>query len=225
MIPRAGFACPGRLLWLGGLAVVLASPPAAAIEVACAPDTVGLDSSIWNTGRGTFLGRALGQTFLAADTLITRITVWRPPNIVDSGGAHLFVTAVNATLTPPRPDTGKILLDGPTVVVPDSDPPGQLIRVDFILEPPLAVPQPGFYAFFVQRAGCNIGETRLTASENDPYPHGSYWITGRALTACVLAPVDTGEGFTDLVFEIEFCKTSVTPVRPRSWGELKLLYR
>ena len=211
-----------RLLCLGGLVTYWAGPPARAQGTGCTADTVGLDPSLWNTGRGTFFGRALGQTFFAPDTIITRITVWRPPNIIDVVGAHLFVTTVDSTQ---RPVTQEILQDGPTIVVRDSDPPGQLIRMDFPIEPPLALPRPGLYAFFVQRENCDAGETRLVASTSDPYPNGIYWITGRALTTCVLRTVDGGEDYTDLIFEIEFCDTNTTPVRSRTWGDVKLIYR
>jgi hypothetical protein len=186
-------------------------------------DTVGLDPSIWNTGRGTFFGRALGQTFLAVDTVITRITVWRPPNIIDVVGAHLIVTTVDPNQ---RPVTQEVLLDGPTVRVRDSDPPGQLIRLDFVIEPPLVLPRPGLYAFFLQREDCDSGETRLVASTSNPYPYGIYWLTGRTIfLPCGLRSVDGGEDYTDLIFEIEYCKPDVTAVRARSWGELKMLYR
>jgi hypothetical protein len=212
-----------HIMLVGGLAVPTASPAGLPAASACFPDTVGLDSSLWNTGRGTFFGRALGQTFLAPDTVITRITVWRPPNIIDVVGAHLFVTTVDANQ---RPVAQGILLDGPTVIVRDSDPPGQLVRVDFVIDPPLTLPAPGLYAFFIQRQDCDIGETRLAASTNNPYAHGIYWLTGRTVfLPCLLANVTGGEDYTDLIFEIEFCNTRETPVRERTWGELKLLYR
>src|SRR5206468_3633513 len=98
--------------------------------VTCVRDTAGVDTTGWNSGRGTFLGRALGQTFLAVDTIITRITVWRPPNQINSVGTHLFVTTVDTTQVPPYPVTQGIIQDGPTVFVRDSDPPGHLIRMD-----------------------------------------------------------------------------------------------
>ena len=227
MIRRAAVLLgAAQLLWLGGLATCLASPPVHLAGTGCVADTIGLDPSIWTTGRGTFLGRALGQTFLAVDTVITRITVWRPPNIIDVVGAHLFVTTVDTTRVPPRPVTQGILQDGPTVTIRDSDPPGQLIRMDFVIEPPLKLPRPGLYAFFIQREGCDAGETRLIASDANPYPYGIYWITGRVISPpCALAPVDGGEDYTDLIFQIEFCDTHATPVRARTWGEVKQLYR
>src|SRR5437870_5210767 len=130
---------------VGGPAAPLASPPGRPAGTACIADTVGLEPSIWNTSRGTFLGKALGQTFLALDTVIARITVWRPPNNINAVGTHLFVTTVDPAQQPPRPVTQGILQDGPTVFIRDSDPPGQLIRMDFIIEPPLALPRPGLY--------------------------------------------------------------------------------
>jgi hypothetical protein len=216
------FATP--LCWLGGSATSVAGLLAHRTSAGCALDSLGLDPSLWNTGRGTFFGRALGQTFLAKDTVITRITVWRPPDQINAVGTHLFVTTVDTSQVPPRPVTQGILQDGPSVFVRDSDPPGQLIRMDFVLDPPLALPGPGIYAFFLQRDACDVGETRLIASTNDPYPHGLYWITGRTFE-CGLRSVDGGEDFTDLIFEIEFCRTDVTPVRTRTWGELKVMYR
>lgn len=77
----------------------------------------------------------------------------------------------------------------------------------------------------IQREGCSIGETSLIAGKNNPYPYRTYWLTGRALTECAIAPVEGGEELTDLIFEIEFCKKNVTPARARTWGDIKLLDR
>ena len=216
----------GTLLWLGGPAASVAGLPVHEGWAGCSHDTVGLDPSTWNTSRGTFFGRALGQTFLALDTLITRITVWRPPNQINAVGTRLFVTTVDTARMPPRPVTNAILQDGPTVFVRDSDTPGQLIRMDYVIDPPLVLPRPSLYAFFLQREGCDAGETIITADGTNPYPHGIYWLTGRTIfLPCGLRSVDGGSDNTDLIFEIEFCKPDVTAVRARSWGELKLLYK
>jgi len=218
------------ILWrvlasLLGVARMSACEPAAA-QVTCVPDTVGLGLSWANSSRATFLGKALGQTFLAPDTVITRITVWRWRNDIDAVGTRLFVTEVDTSRTPPRPNTGAILLNGPIVFVRDSDPPGDFLEMSFALDPPLALPRPGIYAFFLQREGCDGGETVIAANALNPYPHGSYWITGRITAlSCALRAVDGGEDNLDLLFEIEFCSTRVTPVRARTWGELKLRYR
>src|SRR5205809_4753058 len=66
-----------------GVASLLASlalPPGGVGSAAadCSPVTVGTDTTSWNGhSRATALGAAEGQTFLARDTLISRLTVWR----------------------------------------------------------------------------------------------------------------------------------------------------
>jgi hypothetical protein len=186
-----------------------------------------LPLSIANTARGTLSGDALGQTFRAVDTLITRITVWRPANDIDAVGTHLFVTTVETADAPPRPITQGILQDGPSVFVrDDSGNLGQPIRMDFVIDPPLALPRPGIYAFFLRRDGCDLGETRIVASTANPYPDGIYWVTGTvAFLPCYLRSVVGGGDNDDLIFEIEFCKDATTPTSRPTWGQLKLHYR
>lgn len=215
-----------RIVWAGLLAGSLAFEPNRGAAADCGPVITGNDPASWNSSRGTFLGRALGQTFYAFDTLITRITVWRPPNAFDPSGLRLFVTTVDSVnYSPFRPTTQSIIQNGPTVVVPNSDLPGQLIRMDFNLDPPLALPHLGTYAFFFQREGCDAGETLLIATEPGSYPYGTFWVTGRtASLPCFLRDVDIWEDL-DLCFEIEFCRDTSTPVREESWGRLKLIYR
>ena len=199
---------------------------AAAVDTVCAPVHVGLDPGTWNTGAQDFLGEALGQTFLARDTLISRLTVWRPPNYRSVIGAHLWITEVDTTLTPPRPNTGAILLDGPTLHVYDSDPPGQLIEMPFVIDPPLHLPRPGLYAFFLQAENCNQATSWiLIANDQNPYPYGIFWITGRVSDPCYLRGVRAGTESTDLLFDIEFCRPdTTTPTRKSTWGQLKARY-
>ncbi|TMQ69109.1 MAG: hypothetical protein E6K81_15700 [Candidatus Eisenbacteria bacterium] len=214
------------LLGLGGVTALAQVPNAASsvgdcTHVIAANDTVG-----GNTAGRTFFGRAVGQTFYAADTLISRITVWRHPNNRHSGGDRLFVTTVDTVnYVPSRPITTGILQNGPAVFVVDSDPPGLPIPMDFILDPPLALPHPGTYAFFIQRVGCDAGETAILAKEPGTYPYGTYWITGRTIfLPCYLASAEWWVDI-DLCFEMEFCRDTATPVRGDSWGRLKVIYR
>lgn len=96
----------------------------------------------------------------------------------------------------------------------------------FLISPPLALPRPGYYAWFLQAEACNQGEPWIIAAdETNPYPDGIYWITGRATTSCFLALADGGEDNTDLLFRAEFCNSHSTAVRGQSWGDLKLIYR
>ena len=190
----------------------------------CAPVSVGLDTSLWTTSRGTALGQAKGQTFLARDTLASRITLWRPPTSLTTFGNHLFITAVDTSFTPPRPDTRAILLDGPSVAVPSDGV--HLTRMDWVFDPPFALPRPGLYTFFIQRDYCDDGETRFIANDTNPYPDGMYWTTWRTSGGpCYLPAAAVGDENTDLIFQIEFCTTANTPVRKSSWGRLKTIYR
>ena len=101
------------------------------------------------------------------------------------------------------------------------------MEVPFILDPPLALPSRGYYAFFLQEEGCIGGEFRLIASDRNPYPFGIYWLTGRAgqFTTCRLAAVEGGADNDDLIFRIEFCRNPITAVRSTTWGRLKAIYR
>src|SRR5438128_1888086 len=135
-----------------GVAALLAATLAggAGGDPVCIPMHAGIDPAIWDVSRGPIGGDALGQVFRAEDTLITKLTVWRRPNNRSVIGAHLYITAVDTTWTPPIPVTSQILLDGPTLHIYDSDPPGQLIEMPFAIDPPLRLPHPGLYAFFLQ---------------------------------------------------------------------------
>ena len=188
----------------------------------CSPVTVGTDTTSWNDSYGTALGQAIGQTFLARDTLISRLTLWRPPRNATIWGNHLFITEVDSTL---RPDTGHILQDGPSVAVRSDGV--HLTRMDFVLDPPLALPRPGHYAFFIQRDFCDDGETDLIANDNDLYPDGWFWTTYRTSggTTCYLPPATGPFGYSDLIFRIEFCRDASTRVRQATWGRLKVIYR
>lgn len=168
--------------------------------------------------------------FLAPDTLLTRLTVWRWPS-ASNVGVHLYITAVDTSVSPARPRqvvengvfTQEILLDGPTLTI--NGPPGQLIELPFVIDPPLALPYPGLYAFFLQAEGCNEAAVwEIMASEQDPYPHGIYWITGAVSPHCLLAPAAGGADNTDLIFSAEFCRAS-TPAIRHTWGTLKARYR
>lgn len=192
----------------------------------CVTTVVALDTSLANDELGTFSGRAIGQTFRAVDTLITRVTVWRPANDIDAVGTHLFITTVDTSYVPAKPITQGIVQDGPTVLVRGNDVPGPLIRLDFILDPPCALPHPGIFAFFLQREHCDPGESRFVSSNANPYPDGISWISGSvAFLPCYLRSVDGGGDLWDVIFEIEFCHDITTPVRPTTWGRLKILYR
>ena len=224
MMGRWGVA----LCLLGLLCASIEARPvhAASADTVCTPVHVRLDPRTWNSAAADFLGEAQGQTFLAMDTVITRLTVWRYPNDRSVIGAHLYITGVDTMWTPPRPNTHVILLDGPTIHVYDSDPPGQLIEMPFVIDPPLHLPRPGLYAFFLQGENCNQGQSWvIVANDRNPYPYGLYWWTGRVNYPCYLRGVDGGVDNLDLLFDIEFCRPdTTTPTRKSTWGQLKMRY-
>ena len=133
---------------------------------------------------------------------------------------------VDTTQNPPRPKTDEILLEGPTVHIYDSDPPGQLIPVSFLLDPPLAFPSRGLYAFFLQPENCADGVPWvIIAREDNPYAPGQCWLTPRTFGECVLRQTYVNEPLVDLLFRAEYCVPDDTPTVPSSWGRVKVLYR
>jgi hypothetical protein len=136
------------------------------------------------------------------------------------------VTTVDSVnFDPPEPMTQNILQNGPSIFVRDSDPPGLPIPMDYILDPPLALPSPGIYAFFIQREGCDAGTTALIAKQPGAYPNGEVWYTARTTTLpCALMPA-WGPEDIDFCFEIEYCREVTTPTRRETWGRLKVIYR
>jgi hypothetical protein len=167
-----------------------------------------------------------GETFYAADTIITGVTFWRPPGDSSRIGAHLWIVGTDSALGFPRPDVSQILLDGPTVTVFASVPPGQIIEMPFPIDPPLALPHRGYYAWLLQPQDCFQGEAwNIAADYHNPYPDGVYWIGGRVTTACYLRAVDGWEDSTDLLFKIDFCRTGSVPTVNRTWGQVKTRYR
>jgi hypothetical protein len=211
---------------LAALLIAAIATASAAAPGNCLSVIAGLDTTSRNSSRSTILGSAVGQTFRAVDTVVRRITVWRGPNDIDGIATKLFITAVDTTRIPAYPLTvaDSILHSGPTVLVRNSDPPGQLIRMDFILDPPLVLPHSGIYAFFLQREYCDAGESAYIAAEPGIYPDGTFWVTTRAVAACYLPNIKTWEDL-DLIFEIEYCRDLTTPTRRATWGQLKILYR
>jgi len=217
--PRLGSRWSSSIA-LVGLAAIMWCGPAAA---GCLPVSFGLDTLGWDRTKETFLGVGLGQSFLATEELLTRITVWRPPGDVDAVGSRMFVTTADSLTG--LPDATQVLGTA-YLFVRDSDPPGTAIEMPFDFAPPITLLKRGAYAFFLQREECDGGLTDLMAKSTDPYPDGLYWQTARVSTGtCRLRPVDGGENYTDLMFRIDYCATSPTSIKRSTWGELKLRYR
>lgn len=198
------------------LGVLLGRP---ALGQACSTSTVGVDTSRTNSSGFAIDGEALGQTFMAADTLIKSITVWRhAADDTNLAGMQLYITATDSTGRPIAP----VLQRGPTVVVPYGDGIHH-IEFRFAFDPPLALPARGLYFFAVQPDPC-IGYFDMPVDTLNGYPDGRMWWTRRNRACDTLGPLSELPPEVDLIFTVEFCDV-MTPTLRNSWGRLKVLYR
>ena len=174
------------------------------------------------------MGEGLGQTFVADDTLIRSVVLWRiageDTNYV---GMRLFVYETDSSSVYPSgvvPNPNRRVLNGKTVVVPFGDGVHPVeFKWDF--DPPLALPHRGTFAFFVFQDPCGLAYLDvLTLYQRPGYPSGDAWATGRS--DCSGAIHSVGEyPDSDVIFQIEFCHDGLTHARRTSWGRLKTTYR
>ena len=189
----------------------------------CIVSSIGTDGSKWNSGFYLSNGHSRGETFVATDTLIQSITVWRSAR-PDSNltPMHLFITGVDSVSG--YPVTWPILLDGPVLVVPYGDGVHP-VPIKFNLDPPFALPHPGRYFFAVKENTCLGFFFTLLADTTDPYPEGQCFFTSANYSCAGLGgSVGINSRFADLIFNIEFCEPAV-PTRSATWGNVKSLYR
>jgi len=180
--------------------------------------TVGVDTSLTHDQNALSQGDAIGQTFVAPETLITSITVWRPAWVdTDGVGLNIYVLSADAA---GHPNLSDVLRRGPTVYSPYGDGIHP-VPYKFEFNPPIVLPAPGKYHFVIQV--CD-GLFFFPLSTADAYPQGDTWWYAPSFGGCYLRsnPVDNGP--VDLPFEVEFCGP-VTPLRRPSWGHVKAVYR
>ena len=189
-------------------------------EPPCVPITIGLDLSQAGNSAGVLFGDSPGQTFFAADTLLRSLTAWRVASQANNGfGIHLFITETDST---GRPDNLRIVFDGPTIVRTDGDGINPT-PFHWYFDPPVSLPAPGTYAFFLSPAQCFAFCDVLSSGGRDLYAAGNLWGSGRG---CALGGYPHPVYGADLIFQIEFCSTDTpTPTQSRSWGSLKGIYR
>jgi hypothetical protein len=200
------------------LVIGMARPDAGSATV-CQTHSIGVDTSKANGLDGPILGEAAGQVFLATDTLISTITVWRiASEDTNYTGWHLFITRADS-LGVPVPNS--ILLDGPTVVNPYGDGVHP-IPMRFVFDPPYALPRRGHYYFAIQARPCD-GFFNMELNGTNAYPDGSAWLNGRT-SICHLRNFPEQFSQVDMVFTIEFCDLA-TPATRESWGNVKARYR
>jgi hypothetical protein len=188
------------------LSSAIASVRTASAE--CELVTTGVDSSLANNSGGTLIN-SVGQTFLAEDTVVTSLTVWR------IGGYYAVTPLITRTDESGTP-VGPPLWQGPSTNLPD--PPAVPTPLTWMFDPPLVLPGRGTYAWFV----CSVDFDMLGVSGGDAYANGQIWDSSRG---------ECGPGSVrpipdaDFVFMVTFCRDSPTPARRATWGDLKLRYR
>src|SRR5437773_6370985 len=206
-------------LWLCTIVLCGLSKESEAAQ-GCASDTIGIDVSLANNYSGAFLGECPAETFLAADTLLEFLRVWRAASETDNViGMHLYITDTRPW---GRPDLTQILLDGPTIVHEFGD---GIHPIEFKWEwdPPLVLPHKGLYAFFLMESPC-VGFWDIYASGNPAlYTDGDMWFTSRS--GCVLTADLELNMFHypqwDVVFQAGFCHDVASSTVRKTWGQLK----
>jgi hypothetical protein len=147
--------------------------------------------------------RGFGQVFLANDTLIHSISVWRPARPEsDAYARRLFITEADSL---GRPITLNVLLAGPSIVnkVGDGVHP---VEYRFVFDPPFALPRPGKYFFDI--LADEFSAFYILATAKNSYPDGQAFLTGPTADCSRPAtPHDRGP-LLDLVFTVEFCHES-----------------
>jgi len=198
-----------------------AAPVLTAAQSGCDRTAVGVDTSLAHDQNALFHGDAIGQTFVARETLITSITVWRPAWVDTSyAGLHIYLLSADST---GHPNLSDILQDGPTLfnLYGDGVHP---VPYRFVFDPPITLPAPGRYHFAIQTDPCD-GVFYFPLNPVNAYPDGGTWWYAQSFSSpCHLRPNPVDNGTVDLAFEVEFCGP-VTPAHRPTWGEVKAAYR
>jgi hypothetical protein len=222
------------------MVVMFCIPRAATSEEGCESCTIGLDLSYrqgtlpWEGTAVAIFGGSVGQTFPAVDTLIKSISVWQRQGPCScTSPIKLWVTRTDSSgsfedgFYAFRP--GDIIQEGPVARVFGDSATQAPKRIRYSFDPPLRLPGPGNYALFVQDL-CSTGIEVYTNSSN-AYPHGRMARTSRSefygcnLAASYVIVYDFERDRFDMLFEVEFCRTTSTPVQRETWGKLKARYR
>lgn len=204
------------------VAVVAASSARPAHTQTCVTSIVEVDTTLWDGNYiGVRCGEAPGQTFVARDTLIESVTVWRAARQTPYYWyVKLWVTEVDST---GKPRVDRVLREGPVITVPLGDGIHP-IEMKFVLDPPCALPGPGQYYFAVQDYCGGIWD--FLANNEDPYPDGQAWRSDISChSGCYLRQFMYSFPWADMLFRMEFCSDVVTPTRQQSWGRLKIRYQ
>ena len=133
------------ILLVGVLGIIAPCLCMAAVE--CPTESLFVDPVSWTNSMSAMWGQAPGETFVAEDTLISAITVWRYPSQTGNNAPlKLWIVEVDSS---GRPMADKVVLDGPVIQVFGGDGIHP-IEIRFGLGAPAVLPRRGKFAFFVQ---------------------------------------------------------------------------
>jgi hypothetical protein len=216
-----------RAALVGLLCAALAAVPSVEAKAApeCLSTSIGVDTSLANAELLVWQREFWNQLFVASDTLIQSITVWRPArDTLQFVSAKLYIMAVDSSFDMERPDWHHVLLDGPTIPNSPGGDGTHPIPLTWSFDPPFALPSRGQFSFELRPSDCFSPFPVLAASDN-PYLGGDAWemeSTGSCDVGCC-----AGQRYgplVDMVFRIEFCEP-VVAAQVQTWGRVKASYR
>lgn len=211
---------PHFLLPTGVLALALGWSAPASSDV-CQPVAVAVDTSLADTGVLSWGCRGYGQVFLAADTLVQSISIWRLAHIaLDGIPRYLFLLGTDSL---GRPDADQLLLDAGPLVRQAGDGIHP-VEYRWVFDPPFSLPRRGKFCLVAMAS--YLSNFDIPAAATNPYPDGEAWEMTAVWNCSQPGPPygDTPPEI-DLVFEVRFCASGATPALPQSWGHLKVIYR
>ena len=185
------------------------------------PTSIGVDMVRADTTTFVLWCRGYGQVFLATDTLIRSISIWRPPTPAgDAWPRQLFITETFVEYEG-LPDTQQLLLDAGPLVRRMGDGVSP-VEYRWVFDPPFALPHRGKFFFVVQ---ANL-PPHFPAATTNPYPDGQAWETGPAWECSRPGGARSySSPVIDLIFEVQFCGGATISTLPKSWGRLEVIHR
>ena len=199
-------------------AIVVLATASAGHCAPCTAESVGVDTTVASFAEYENLGSAMGETFVARDTLISSITFWRPASeYYSTAGFKLYVVGTDAL---GQPNTSDMILNGP-VAYNDYGDSVHATPFRFEFDPPLALPRAGTYEAAIQAYPCS-GVIKYLRTVDDEYPDGKVWSHSQ-ISPCSLRSGPGAVPSVDLFFRIVFCQAP-TSSRQATWGEVKSIY-
>jgi hypothetical protein len=178
-------------------------------------DTTGATRSV-----AAIWGQGPGQTFVAEDTLISAITVWRRANQgTNRSDMKLWIVEVDST---GRPQDRRVVYEGPILRVMFGDGV-HAVEIRYDLDPPAVLPYRGKFGFFIQHQCEYLFDLLI---RDDVYAGGELWRSEIAIYhGCELRGIFDHFDEFNLACKIEYCSDATTPITSGSWGRLKVRYR